>query len=823
MIQFLDTTKTYFKTGSFKGIIKKISFFFIGIVVFVLLCSGFLAIYFDYNKTEIVAQINTKINDNIKGTIYIGDIKYKFLKGFPNMTLALNQVELKDSLWALHKRTLFNAEQIEIRIGLWSLFVNEVNIDKIEIQKATLYLFKGRNGVVNTDVFRPKPEGRKSESSTTSSIDEVSLSKVHFISENQLGNKLFDFDIIDLKSNIRHNQDNWNTNLHIKTLAKNMAFNTKRGSFIKDKILDGTLVINFSNEKKQISVRSENLEIGKDLFDIKARFSLEKKISPFDIAIKTTISWQDASTLMSENISSRISRFDLKKPIEVGCTIVGDMNASGDPEIIVKTKITDNELRIPDGIITDCTFDASFTNNYKKGSGCNDVNSTVTLANFSGAYKTIPFTIPLGMISNFEKTIAAGSFKSDFNVALLNEMINKDFVRFSDGQAKVNLDFKFDIVNLEIQKPLFTGDVTVTNATVNYGPRNLTFLKTDIQLDFTEEALLIKKINFKDRRNAVFMEGKIDNFLTLFYENPEKMIVNWDIYVPYLNVKQFLGVITKSHQKSPRKKDKGDDFSDRLYSVIDKCQVVLNLKADKMVYNKLEATSTKATVLLANNRLIVKNGWVQSSGGTISFDGQLVPQKDSFLFESNAKINRVDIERFLTSLNNFGIQSFKPKNIKGFLSAAASLTGELLTGGQLKTNSLAGAAKFDVIKGALVDFEPIQKVGKFAFPFRDVNNIVFRDLSGNFRINGDLVNVSNLKVSSSVLNLDINGIYSFKRGTNLALVIPLRNPKRDDKITNKIERNERRNNGIVLYLLAVDEAGKIKIKWNKNHEKAALQ
>lgn len=824
MIQFWETTRTNFKTGNFRGIIKQISFFFAGIVVFVLLCSGFLAIYFDNNKTEIVAQINAKINDNIKGTIRIGDIKYKFLKGFPNMTLALNQVEIKDSLWVLHKRTLFNAEQIEIRIGLWSLLVNEVNVDKIAIQKATLYLFKGKNGIVNTDIFRTKPKGSKSESSTTSSIDEVSLSNVHFISENQMGNKLFDFDIRTLKSKIKHNQDNWNTNLHLETFAKSMAFNTKRGSFIKDKILEGNLVVDFSKEKNQISVKSKNLEIGKDFFDIKAHFSMDKKKSPFDITIKTTILWQDASALMSENISSRIRRFDLKKPIEVRCTIVGDGNASGDPEIVVKTKITDNELRIPDGVITDCTFDASFTNNYIKGKGCNDVNSTVTLSNLSGAYKTIPFTVPLGMISNFEKTIAAGSFKSDFNVALLNEIISKDFVRFSDGQAKVNLDFKFDIVNLEIQKPLFTGDVVVTNATVNYGPRNLVFLKTDISLAFTEEALVIKKINFKDRRNTVFMEGKIDNFLTLFYENPEKMLVNWDIYAPFLNVKQFLGVITKSPQKSRKKeKNKTDDLSDRLYSVIDKCQVVLHLKADKMVYDKVEATNAKATVLLVNNRLIVKNGWVQSSGGTISFDGQLVPHEDAFLLESNAKINRVDIARFLTSLNNFGIQSFKPKNIKGFLSASASLTGALLTGGQLKSNSLAGTAKFDVIKGALIDFEPIQKVGKFAFPFRDVDNIAFKDLSGNFTINGDKVNVSNLKVSSSVLNLDIKGIYSFSRGTNLELIIPLRNPKKDDKITNKIERAERRNDGIVLYLLAVDEGGRIKIEWNKNREKADRQ
>ena len=818
MNQFLGTAKTYFKTIHFRKIIKKIGFFFLGIVLFLLLFSVVLAVYFNNNKAEIVTQINAKINDNITGTIDIGDIKYKFLKGFPNMTLALSQVELKDSLWAVHKRTLLKAEQIEVRIDLVDLLSNEINIDKIEIQQATLHLFKGKDGIVNTAIFRTKPKGEKSKSSTTSTVNEVILDQVHFISENQLGNKLFDFNIVALRSQIDHDNENWHTNLYLKTLAKSMAFNTQRGSFIKDRIVEGVLTVDFSNQKNQISVATEQLLIGKEFFDINAHFSLDENKSPFDIAIKTTILWRSASALLSANISTKVNQFDLKKPIDVGCTIIGDMNATGDPEIVVTTKIKNNELKIPDGIITDCSFDATFTNQYKKGAGCNDINSTITLTDFFGKYKTIPFTIPIGIISNFEKTTAAGSFRSDFAVSRLNEIINKDFMHFSNGQAKVNLDFKFDVLNLKIQKPLFTGNVYVKDAIINYGPRNLTFLKTDIQLDFTEQALLIKKINFKDRKNTVFMEGKIDNFLTLYYENPEKMLVNWDIYAPFLDVKQFVGVITSSGKKAPKKPHKKDDFSEELYSVIDKCQVVLHLKADKMVYSKLEATNAKATVLLVNNQLIVKNGWVQSSGGTISFDGQLAPNGDNFLLESNAKINRVDIARFLTSLNNFGIQSFQPKNIKGFLSASASLKGTLLSGGQLKTNSLSGAAKFDVIQGALVDFKPITNIGKFAFPFRDVKNIVFSDLSGNFKINGDLVDVNDLKVSSSVLNLDVNGVYSFNRGTNLAMTIPLRNPKKDELITDEAEKAEKRTKGIVLHLLAVDVDGKIKIRWNKNHE-----
>ncbi|SHF89259.1 AsmA-like C-terminal region [Flavobacterium segetis] len=801
-----------------KQILKQVLFFFAGLLVLLLITSGVFAAYFISNKEKIVTQINAKINDNIKGTIHINDVNYKFLKGFPNMTLALIQVELKDSLWTKHKRTLLKAQQIDVRINIIDLIVNEVNIDKIDIHRASIHLYKGKDGLTNTNIFKNKPKNDKSKSSTTSSVHEINLSEVHFISENQLVNKLFDFDKIDLRSIINFQNDNWHTNLYIKTVAKNMAFNTDRGSFIKDKMVVGILKVAFNEVKNEISIITESLSIGNNFFDIRANFSLNNHVSPFNIAIATKILWRDASALLSNNISLKVDQFNLKNPIKVGCTIIGDMSKTGDPEINVFTKIKENELTIPDGLITDCSFDASFTNNYKKEAGCNDINSTITLTKFTGKYKTIPFSIPVGKIANLEKTTASGIFNSNFDVSRLNKIVSEKLIRFSSGQAKVNFDFRFGIVNLKIDKPYFTGKVTVKDAIAEYGPRNISFVKTNVELDFTEQALLIKKITFKDNKSSVFMEGKIDNFLTLYYKNPKDMVVDWNIYAPFLDVKKVVNSITISSAEKENQSNSKDDFSDELYEAIKKCQVVLNVKADKMVYNKLEATAAKVLILLKDNELIVKNGIVNSSGGTITFDGKLTPERENFMFKSTTKIEKVDISKFLYSLNNFGIESFKPSNLEGFLTADATIEGKLLSGGALKTNSLLGKAKFKVKEGALIEFKPITNIAKFAFPFRDVNNIKFRDLSGNFIIKGELINVNELKVSSNILNIDVNGIYSFGRGTKLAITIPLRNPKNDKLIVDKEERAEKRLNGIVLHLLAVDKEGKIKIRWNKNHQ-----
>ncbi|OUD36882.1 AsmA family protein [Flavobacterium sp. FPG59] len=810
--------KNHLKALPYKKIVKSVGVFIVVLVAVLGLVTGLFSWYFTSHKKEIVALVNAKINEKSTASVVIGDIDYKLFKGFPSMTLALSQVVVKDSMWQAHKRTLLRAEKIELRLNVVALLGNQIEMDKIEIQQAKIHLFKGKNGLDNTLLFRVKPKNKEENKKSPPSIDQIILSQVRFISEHQENHKLFDFDSISLQSKVQYDGDNWHAFADLSTHARSMAFNTQRGSFIENKKVHGLLGLDFNAESNSIAVVSKELAIGNTFFEVDARFNLDPNTSPFKIALNATLLWREASSLLSNNISEKINQFDFKKPIQVGCTINGDMSKTGDPEIIVQAKIKNNDLKLPDGLITACTFDATFINNYKKGAGFNDANSAITITDMKGKFKTIPFEIPIGIILNLEKTEAAGSFRSNFPITQLNQVINKELMHFSGGQAKVNLDFKFDVQKLRIKKPKFTGNVYVKDAIVNYGPRNLTFLKTDIQLDFTEKALLIKKINFKDNRNSVFMEGRIDNFMTLYYENPEKMIVNWDIYAPFLDVKQCIGALTSSSKKPAIQEKSQDSFSKELYEVIDKCQVVLKLKADKMTYSKLVATQTKATIVLVNNSLRVSNGSVQCAGGTVDFEGQLTPEKDHFKWQSETKIQKVNLNQFLEGLNNFGITSFEPRNVKGKLTATAKVQGLLQPGGQLKTNSMKGVAKFEVVKGALIDFKPITNIAKFAFPFRDVNNISFSDLSGDFKINGEKIQVNALKVSSNVLNLDAKGVYSYGRGTRLAMTIPLRNPKKDHLLLTDKEREEKRTKGIVLHLIAADVDGKIKIKWNKNHE-----
>lgn len=819
MKETLSKTKSFLQSDSFKKYAKRFGYFILGLIAILLLACGGLSIYFNRNKAEIIAKVNTKINENINGKFHIGDFHYKFLTGFPNFTLALNDVEIKDNQWQSHKHTLLRAKEIEARLNILSLLKHEINIHKILINDADIYIYKAENGYSNANIFKPKkkkPQTDKEKPETT--IDEVNLNKVHVIIDNHLGHKLFDFDVASLDSKVNYEDDSWQTNLFLKTKINSLAFNTVHGSFAKEKVLEGNFDISYAEANQKIDIKTKGLKIGSDVFNIIAFFNIGKNNSLFGINIGTDILWRNASNLLSANISSKLNQFDIKKPIKVNCDIKGDLNVEGDPKIVVQADVRDNELTIPDGLFTNCSFKGIFTNTFKPEKESSDPNSAIILTHFKAEYESIPLKIAQAVINNLEKPIATGVVNADFDISKLNGMTNEKMLHFESGHAKANLKFQFDIVDLYINKPKFTGDVDIVDATFDYIPKNIHAEKTAVQLSFTQEALYIKKIAYKHKKNIIRIDGKIDNFLNLYYDAPEKMVVNWNIYCPNIDVKQFLGVLQNSpKQKVAEKKPvkKNVNFTNQLRSVIEKCTAVINLKADNITYGSLTATNTQATIQMLNSKILLKNGTLNTSGGSINFSGSVEPSGNRYVFTSNAQVNRVDIASFLRSFNNFGIKSFSPKNIRGRLTSNANVAGLMSSTGDLIVNSMKGKLDFNVNQGALINFEPIMKVGKFAFPFRDVENITFSDLSGSLNLRGEQIDVNKLTISSSVLNMDAEGIYSFGRGTNLALTVPLRNSKNDAKLATKEERKAVREKGIVLHLIAYDNEGKMKVKWGK--------
>ncbi|ACU04544.1 AsmA-like C-terminal region-containing protein [Pedobacter heparinus] len=798
---------------------------FAAIIGLVLLIYVALAVYVNANKKSLLITVTERLNKNLNGKMTIESMDPTFLKGFPGVSLSLRNVVLRDSLWNLHRHNLLEAKDFDIAVNIMGLLRGAIDIEKVGINNATIYLFTDSNGYTNTAVFKKNKQQKQTNErgSSPAEIRKITLNNVDFVVNNQKGHKLFQFVVDELKAKVDYKLlGGWEADLKLKLLAKSLAFNTRRGSFIKDKLLEGPFKINYDDNSGIVTVAPNKLNIGTDPFIIGAKFDTSKENTEFTINIEApAILWRNASALLAPNITSKLNMFNLDRPIYAKCLLKGNMGPGGDPLIYVEAIVKDNVLTTPGGVVDKCNFNGVFTNNYVKGNDFTDANSAIKLYNFKGNYKEIPFSIDTAFVVNLDKPIASGIFKSQFDISKLNNVVGDETLKFGKGTANVNLAYSADIVNFKLTKPLVSGSIDIKNADVSYVPRKLRFNNTAILLNFTNNDLFIKNIRLQSGKSIVFMDGSIRNFLNLYYTAPEKILLNWKVRSPEIHLGEFIGFLgSRKPARVVKKRNAGKStFSEDLNEVFEKSNVNMNVSVDKVYYNKFLATNANADLLLSELGIAIKNVSVRHAGGLLKLNGNISQKGSINRFTINTTLSNVDIRNFFYSFDNFGLKSLTSQNLRGFLNSRTNISGGITDQGKLVANSMSGSVIFDLKKGALLNFDPVISVGKFAFPFRDLNNITFTNLNGRFDIRGQQITINPMQINSSLLNMDVAGIYSFGNGTNIAVDVPLRNPKKDEDITDKEEKKARRMKGIVLHLLATDgENGKIKIKLNRNRE-----
>ncbi|RYE32711.1 MAG: AsmA family protein [Sphingobacteriaceae bacterium] len=799
-----------------KNVLKTIAV----LVVLLFLALVAVTMYISFNKKSILADVTRVLNKNLHGgKLTIGGMDPTFLKGFPNVSLSLKDLVLKDSLWEKHHHTLLQAQDFNISVNTFALFKGTIAINKVTIDRARIYLFTDSTGYTNTSVLKkdnqPKKE-KNTDENTITQLGKFALNDVQFVLDNQKGHKLFQFNVDELNGKMNYPGDNWNANVSLKVFAKNLAFNTLRGSFIKNKLVKGDLSASYDDNTGVISLQPKVLNIGDDDFIIGAQFFTKKRDGDFvfDITEKKLL-WKHASTLLAPNIAEKLNMFNLKNPLSVHCLLGGNFNSSGDPSIDVSAKVENNTLTTPGGTIDSCSFNGVYTNSFDKKKPLSNENSAIELFGLKGNYEQVPFKVDTGIISNLDKPIIAGTLKSDFAVSRLNHLLGET-MNFTKGNASLNLKYQADIVNLKLVKPVIGGAINIKNADFVYLQNKMNFKNTSLSLDFSGEDLLLKNMRLQSGKSIVAMEASVKNFKNLYYAAPEKIVVDWQIRSPQLYLGEFLGYLS-SRTKKPVKRS-NSNFANQLNTVLEKSQANMHLQVDKAYYYKFLATNVKADILASETGFQLKNVTAKSAGGTFNLNGNVTQNGTLNHFAINTNVDNANIGNFFYAFDNFGITDFTYKNLRGFLSLKANIAGNVTDLGKLVAKSLSGTVNLNLKKGALVDFAPIKNVGKFAFPFRNLDVITIDNLNGKFDLLGDRIRINPMQINSSILNMNVAGMYGFNKGTSIALDIPLRNPKKDEDITNRQELKERRMKGIVLHILASDgDDGKIKIGWNSNH------
>ncbi len=783
-----------------------------------------LAIYVDRNKNDLLNKAQTEINSRISGTLKIGRVDISLFRHFPSITLRLTDVTLRDSAWSQHHHDLLQAGDVYVSASLFrSLIKRRVELSTIFLENATAYFYTDSTGYSNISALKE----HNADTITTqpqkgdADVPAVALSEVRFVVDMQNKNKFFELDIHHLHADINREDRTLHFDIRTDMRVDSFAFNTDKGSFVKDKPLSGHLAVSYNVASKILQLGQVNLTIDGNEFAFSGRFFPTVKPDPFFLTITTGhILFRQAISLLTPKLREKLDHYDIDKPIAVRVQLDAGAADQTEPQIQVHTSLDKGTVLTPTGSFTDASFQGSFTNEWVHGHPREDENSGLRFTGFSGSLDNIPLHADTVDITNLKYPQLASDLHSAFDLSVLNEVYGSQSLQFRKGSCHMDLRYKGPLSENDTAGATVNGLLDVDSGTIVYLPYHFQLTNARGRLLFMDQDLVIEHLEARTGDSKVQIRGVAKNLIALLDHNAEDVSMNILLSASHLNLEDFAALAGSSTAAGGATRRSSQSIfgatANRIDNFLKDGVIHLNLDAADISYENFAGAHARADVIFRDDEIRLTRMTVQQSSGDLDLTATLKRRPGNanpLTLESHLK--GVDIPKLFTSFDNFGQKAISGRNLRGRMDADIHISGLLTNKAVIVPNSLKGTVDFSITNGELVDFEPMEKINETVMKKRDLSQIRFAELQNQLDIDSTTVTLHRMEIRSTAFTLYAEGTYDTKTGTDMELQIPLSNLKKRNVDAPLESKGNDSKGGLSLHLRAkTGPDGKLKVSWD---------
>jgi hypothetical protein len=766
-----------------RHILKGIAFF-IGLLL-ILYTAAY--IYVAANKKYIIKQVSDQVADKLNGEIKLGDIDLSFIATFPSMAVVLKDVSIRDTLFNTHKHPFFEAKKVYATISIVKIIQRNNPLSGVRVENGKLYIYTDSLGYTNSYLLTPKSKvGRTEEpAKSKTQINDVRFKNVRLVLDDRQKNKLLDFDVIKINCDISNKDSTARIKVKNNILIHNLAFNTTRGSFVKETPFEGNIELFYNKSLKQLSFNDIEIRLKDHPFHLTGRFDFSG-VPSFSFKVVTDrIDYAFARSLLTEKMSTALAIVKLDKPVEnVTAVISGPLK--GEPLVKATWTLNDNSLQSPFANFTDCSLAGSYINEIVQGQPRNDDNSRLELTDFSGKWEGLDVVSKKILIDNLRIPTIKCDIKTDFALEQLNNVLESNTFELNGGRGVVDITYNGPLAKNNNRNTLINGKISLKNGVMTYLPRNMPINNVSTDIVFKNTDVFVNDFRGTVKGSKIIMNGSGKNLLSLLATNAGKIFVDWNIYSPSLNLGNFTSLLQKRTsvvRKRAAGRPKLGNTAQNLDEIVNQANFRLDLKADELIYSKFRASNVKASLGLINENWTIHNISLQHAGGSMVINGQL-NEKNNRFYQANVKANvhNVDVAKIMYAFNDFGQDGIESKNLTGKLSSNVQMTMDIDRNLAGTPENMFGFVDFSLKNGALINYAPLKKIQDVAFKKRNFDEIQFAELKDRLEVKNKEIKINRMEIQSTVLTLFVEGLYSIKgNNTDISIQVPLSNIKSRDK------------------------------------------
>lgn len=726
-----------------------------------------------YNQAFIRELAITQIKSRIEGDVTLGSIKPAFFKAFPDIAVNLHDLTIRDSLWNDHQIDFLKAKNIYLYLSWISLFKGKPEVKKVSLEDGYVHLYIDACGYRNLNLVE-QVDTLKGEGSTPV----VTIRRSRFILENKLLNSKHDIDIEYLHSGVTKQDSTVLLDIDIRSLVHGIGFNLEKGSYLKEKTLNGTLLLTyFPHQRTELT--DVNLNIQEHPFVLQGAIFFDTDTMTYALGIHTQqILLADAVSVLTEAIGQNFDSISLSQPFDVEATVAGKMARKVVPTIATHFVVKDATMETAIGHLEKCSYKGHFYNHVDCQTLPGDPNSKFTFTEVQADWNNITIASCQIEISNLIHPFLVCDLQSTFELEKLNHIGESATLQFLTGTGNMNITYQGALTSNDTILPVLNGKILLQKAEVKYLPRNLDFKDCSGEITFSNQDLVLNQLLATAGSTRLTMKGQILNLMAMLNLNPEKLTMDWTISTPELHLGDFISFVSESAKVQSKKSGAKNAIikaSENIDRMLRDGTVNLTMTADNLLYKKFTATGVSANVLVAGNKIMIQRSTLQHAGGTVTVEGELINAHQANLLTLKSTISRVNIPGLFKAFDNFGQDAITASNMKGQLSAISKLELVLNDKAEINENSLKGEIDFSVKNGELINFEPLVKITAEALKNRDFSHITFAELQNRFSVNGSAIYIPKMEIRSNVVVLFVEGIYDTKKGTDMSIQVPVSN------------------------------------------------
>lgn len=822
--EFLCRFRIFNKRFRLKKWIKWLLGIAVSIMILFLLLFVGLSHYVNTHKKELIEKATAAIHQKISGDVSIEDLNVTFFRHFPSFSIRLINVRVSDSLFYKHRRPLLLAENLFVRLSTPRLLFGNLHINKLTIRRGGFHLFTNRNGYSNGYLLQPKDTSVQASSKedvnelTKQLLDRVLIESFTVRLDDVPGDKIYDISIDKLDARINQSNNVFAIQVKKQVAIGELAFKKKNGSFVAQQKIKGEYTLLFDNKAKKLSFSNMLLVIGNQPFNFTGGFWLGKE-NKFELNITSKQLLVDfAKSLLTPKISKAISLADVKKPIDVVAHLSGSLGG-GDPRVHVQFSSKNNELSTKWLDMKNVSFAGEYLNEVLAGGGYTDENSHIYLQALEGNWEGLPLQVNRLKVRNLTTPSLSVSVKTKFPLQELNSVLASNTIQFTGGEGTAELNYDGRTDSISSKNSRLTGYLYF-----NRGEILLTGPQSRLQqcrgnFRFDNANLIVDSLDAILAGNPVFMKGQANNVLSLLSDDHVPVSLNWNIYAPIINLNSIQSVLKRKMSVAPTTKTQKTKLSTTVENIdhlLSSGKVSASLRADRLQFQKMDASNFAADIALEGNTWSVKKATLQHGDGSVVVTANIVElSPNSLKFSSSLDLKNVDASKTFFAFESFGIKNLGHRNIRGKLNASARYS--LLLNGKAEPDwsTIRGNAFFSIKNGALINYPPLMNVQKVAFKKRDFSNVRFAEIRNNLKLENGGVHIERMAINSSVLTLFLHGVYGLKNNTDISIQVPLKNlSKKQVEAHPEFIRGDSKGGMSVFLRASSDKDGNINIRYD---------